>query len=304
MSSGKIYGPVIDGSKDPLDRILELERLWPIIQSKLQLYDNLISEFQSVKSEISNIKNNHENLKDDIALVNSMRNDFTQYVQGKFEFVSNYMDVVKKSVDKLAIDHADLRKDLIDRSTESNNNLMTVKENLEDGLSKTTNKSALDSHKSYMDLKFDQIISELDSIHKKHSDMTLGLSGVQSGITSSKNEVVDASKKVNEMSNQVSNLLFAFESLKTYVGTQIYTEIQKNSQEVDVKLKEIKNSVASAPAALANLKDEMIKKMEGVTLDGTNAVLRSNNTANQIVLLEKKIENILLRLKAVEIPKA
>ena len=38
MSDGKKFGPgpILDGSVDPIERITELERLWPLIQQKLQ----------------------------------------------------------------------------------------------------------------------------------------------------------------------------------------------------------------------------------------------------------------------------
>ena len=53
--------------------------------------------------------------------------------------------------------------------------------------------------------------------------------------------------------------------------------------------------------SLNALKTELLSKMEGITLDANNALLKASNSSQQIMILEKKMENLALNVKKNEL---
>ena len=79
--------------------------------------------------------------------------------------------------------------------------------------------------------------------------------------------------------------------------------IDRLKLDLDAKLKAQKEEILAIPSEIPNLRKVMDQKIELVELNGQNAVLRSSNNEKQIMLTERKIENIYQLLKKHEISK-
>jgi len=77
--------------------------------------------------------------------------------------------------------------------------------------------------------------------------------------------------------------------------------LNRFTQEVDNNLKVNKEEILSIPSELPHLKKMLDQRIELVELNGQNAVLRSSNNERQILLVERKIENIYQLVKKLDI---
>jgi len=302
VSNGKIYGVVSDGSVDPLTRIAELERLWPIIQAKLSTYDGLVNDVAAIKKDLITIKQKHEDLKDDLNVVDSKAKDAVGYVQNKVDLHAQSIGENQKSVQDALSTHKSLISQFQSGLQEVKDGLNSFKAQVSQDLGNTVCKAALQDHKDQAANAVNVLKDVIGDLGAKIGEIKTSVLDTRSSFLTHKDILSSGLNTISDVDSRVTALANSYESYKTYVSTLVYNETKKVSADVESKIKDIKAS-ASPVAAINTLRDEFIKKLEGVALDGTNAVLRSSNATNQISLLEKKIENILLRLKAVVLPK-
>ena len=300
MSGGRVNTPVNDGSTDPLARISELERLWPIMQMRMQQYDTLISDVQTLKEEVEKNRNQAIQNADQISKVYDMAKNLTNYVQGKFDFVAEQASKANAAIENVSKKLDTNTSNINAEVTAVKENVSTQSQNIMQEVSKKAYLSDLLNHSGDLKTAHSLLGSDVEYVKKLHLDLSQALQNIKTEVLQGKTEVVGVGGKYEYLNNQMSGLLNAFESLKEFSGSQIYASCQRVSNEFDEKIKAVKAELSDAPDSL---RSEFNKKLEGVSLDGSNAILRSTNAISQISILEKKIENILLRLKAIELPK-
>ena len=69
------------------------------------------------------------------------------------------------------------------------------------------------------------------------------------------------------------------------------------------QIKSLREELISRPTGLPELQKLLESKIELVELNGQNAVLRSSNNEKQILLVERKIENIYQLIKRIDLNK-
>lgn len=108
----------------------------------------------------------------------------------------------------------------------------------------------------------------------------------------------------HEQLDELSKLLPAIKRMQNEIQSlrhEIDDVIARVREEFGRKLEEFKKSVIDKPSEIPVLKDEILKKLELVALDGTNSLIRSTNNEKQINLIEKKIENLYLMMKNIDL---
>ena len=105
-----------------------------------------------------------------------------------------------------------------------------------------------------------------------------------------KNEIDDLEKLIAKFNQNNETLRIEFNGM-----------IQRQNIEFDNKLKALKEEILSTPSEIPNIKKTFDQKIEFVELNGQNALLRSSNNEKQIMLIERKIENIYQLIKKLEI---
>ena len=84
---------------------------------------------------------------------------------------------------------------------------------------------------------------------------------------------------------------------------QVNLLVQRSTSDNAEKIKAFIQEIQSKPSPIADLKKQLEEKLEMVALNGTNSVLRSTNNEKQVALIEKKIEQIFLLIKQMELGK-
>lgn len=94
-----------------------------------------------------------------------------------------------------------------------------------------------------------------------------------------------------------ANLIKQIKSLSTSLADQ-----KKWVQEhVETRLQDLKSKFDMKPEDIEAFKKDMNEKMESVHLDGTNSTLKGQVLEQQIRIIEKKIENLYLLVKKLEL---
>lgn len=77
--------------------------------------------------------------------------------------------------------------------------------------------------------------------------------------------------------------------------------ITRQSQEFNTKLKNLKDFISTIPSEIPEMRKVIDEKIQISELNGQNAILRTSNNERQIMLIEKKIENLYQQIKSVEL---
>lgn len=77
--------------------------------------------------------------------------------------------------------------------------------------------------------------------------------------------------------------------------------MHKLAMDYDLKLEKFKQEILGRPSEIPSLKKELLEKVDLIAMDGSNSLLRSTNNEKQIMLIEKKIENLYLMLKKIDL---
>ena len=84
---------------------------------------------------------------------------------------------------------------------------------------------------------------------------------------------------------------------------EVHGLIERLRLDVSNQLKAFKEEVLNRPTGLPELQKLLEAKIELVELNGQNAVLRSSNNEKQLLLVERKIDNIYQLIKKLELEK-
>jgi vacuolar-type H+-ATPase subunit I/STV1 len=120
-------------------------------------------------------------------------------------------------------------------------------------------------------------------------------------------QVSEISSAKSAQGSEISKLAIRIESYIADLETRISKLHHSVSITCDTLAKKVdeiigkaKEELSSAPSIEA-IKSEVMKKLETVSIDSANASLKASNSAQQIYLLEKKLENLALLLKKHEL---
>lgn len=298
MSGGRVNTPPSDGSVDPLKRISELERLWPIMQTKMQNYDNMASSLEAIKEELKAIKSKCEAQVAEVKSLDSSKNGLDTYVKGKVDY---FNDQIGKLASHFHGISARVEGQALNLSTEIEglkNTINSHQKNLSAELQKKVGATDLNNVVAKNNDSHSVVQAGQQQIKKSIGDVVNQVNGFSAEMSVWRDFLKQLTAKIEALSQDQKSLSDSLSKHKDQLNTQLYGALQKTSAEVDEKLKLMKSSLADAPDSL---RTELMKKLEGIALDGSNAILRSTNALAQVNIVEKKLENVLLRLKAMEI---
>jgi hypothetical protein len=85
------------------------------------------------------------------------------------------------------------------------------------------------------------------------------------------------------------------------VETNQTERISNYREEFQLAMEKLKDQLSMSPVAIFEQNNQMINKLESASLDGSNAMLKVNNMDMKITIIEKKIENLAIQIKRVEL---
>lgn len=117
-------------------------------------------------------------------------------------------------------------------------------------------------------------------------------------------EMVDQKVEVSSFNEKISHLHDCIKRLhdeKDSMRKEFNGLIDRLKLDLDTKIKAQKEEILAIPSEIPGLRKVMDQKMELIELNGQNAVLRSSNNERQIMLVERKIDNLYQLIKKVDL---
>lgn len=299
MSGGNSFLP--EAEKTPEERLASLEQMIPVFIQKIQSYDKVLSEFSDVKKSIDDA---HHNLESHKAFTLDIASALSNYKFSNETKVSLLAQEYYTQVAKVNT----IKKDLMDLMQFSDKIQKSLSESDANNKSKhielintMVKQSAIDEIKSDFYKATNALISQ-DNLHQakmqaqeeKNSQFISKHNSLSQEINSLKSMTSEVDEKSVSLAGIVQRLQTDMVNLISLARRDLGKEIEKNNLD-------LKKSIDSSPATSDSIKKEVSSQIEAVALDGRNALLKSNNSSQQIALLEKKIENLYLLLKKFEL---
>lgn len=142
---------------------------------------------------------------------------------------------------------------------------------------------------------------------QQHSDK---FEATNNALSDLKNKLAEKQQYFDAIFQDINALKTNFSDMDIFLSSFTNSNMEKQlsfenliKQFVQKKCDEIVAKIPLAAPPQKDVSQEILHKLDLVSLDGSNAVLKANNSEKKIMVLEKKIENLSLELKKIELEK-
>lgn len=163
------------------------------------------------------------------------------------------------------------------------------------------------SDKKDMDIQLQHIMeacmSSLKEFRQDLGDINTQLTNTNNWIKQVRSELEECveTSNFNEKISHLHDCIKRLHTEKDSMRKEFNGLIDRLKLDFENRLKAQKEEILAIPSEVPNLRKVMDQKIELVELNGQNAVLRSSNNEKQIMLVERKIDNIYQLIKKLEI---
>lgn len=293
-------------------RILESSAHDPI----LERFQKTIAVFDSLRVEVQQIANDQKKLRDEMQIMRDLHDDFVSKVKNDY---SELRKLFSSSETKLLdledhkrfanLEISNLRdsiKDLRDLQHLISKKISPIERSISDLKSLEITGSAIKDLKNDLDELKKSLIQEIDICKRNLYTYIEETKDAASCIEDLKQSREKQEKSAKDIRDECRNLSSSFENFKNSLDQ----EIRNAEARIKEKVEDITGKIKIPEMARFTTKDDLEKllssfksTLELASLDAKNAFLKSSNSATQIELLTKKIENIQLLLKKYELDK-
>lgn len=146
-------------------------------------------------------------------------------------------------------------------------------------------------------------MSSLKEFRQDLGDINTQLTNTNNWIKQVRTEIEDCveTSNFNEKISHLHDCIKRLHTEKDSMRKEFNGLIDRLKLDFESRLKTQKEEILAIPSEVPNLRKVMDQKIELVELNGQNAVLRSSNNEKQIMLVERKIDNIYQLIKKLEI---
>lgn len=297
MSDGKKFSKT-DSNLTPEQRLEEVERKFNVIQERIQAYDQVLSEFKKINSDLNLIKESLDINKKNYHILNELLSERT-------EILNSQMITLHKNNESFNFH--------VNEQSKFNENIST---RLGEECGKFYRDiELLKMHVSNVDVEHSKTRDVTDTLEKSLSDLKKWFSSIKEEILNLTQQhlILKSDTKTShiELKSQIERLIYSFQEMPQFNewATKIYikvcNEINEKQKafyfELDKRSQQLKEQLASDPYTADSVKKILKDEMDALAMDGKNAYLKATNATQQIQLLEKKVENINLILKKYEL---
>lgn len=299
MSDGKKFTKT-NVNLSPEDRLAVVERNYAVILERIQSYDQILVEFSNINSDIQSAKQTLSKTDAQLAATAAV-------IKEKLDSLYTRINDIKKNQDLIISSLADQRV----IQSQTSEHLKNVNDALQHDIdvlhaNDRQKQIQLTDHEKSL-LVLEKSLSDLKKSVDSHSGR-LHVAGFEHTMLKSTTD-----NAVSSLKEQVNHLLTSFQEMPQFNewATKIYIKVcneindkQKAFyQELDKRSQQLQEKLASDPYTAESVKKILKSEMETLAMDGKNAYLKASNAAQQIQLLEKKVENVNLILKKYELSK-
>lgn len=163
--------------------------------------------------------------------------------------------------------------------------------------------AAQGSDKNCVDTQIAEVMnatmSSLKEFRQELGDMATQMTNTNNWIRQVRSEIEGCveTSTFNEKISHLHDCIKKLHSEKDSMRKEFNGLIDRLKSDFENRLKAQKEEILAMPSEVPNLRKLMDQKIELVELNGQNAVLRSSNNEKQIMLVERKIENLYQLIK-------
>lgn len=282
-------------------RLQELEKLFPTkvdyLKTKIMSYDKVLDEGEKIKNKFDDLFQSHLELLGQLKLLSeelqSHKKNFDNTCKRQYEVGYN----TDQDVRELKKDHENLKMT-------SESSLDSLRQFVVKSDSDLYDKILEKPSKSDVDLSYNILKVIVNDLTKKFEDQKKEFDGFKQRIASEVAGVLELTVSSARHVKDHKTLQDAIDELKSSVSSlqsnhlATFTDLKNKVSDTHQSMW---TAISKIPAPDESLKGELDKKLEIVSLDSKNAAIRSQNSDQKIVILEKKIESINLLLKKYEL---
>lgn len=152
--------------------------------------------------------------------------------------------------------------------------------------------------------KFDSFLKSMHeacaTLHKGHSS---GIASLESAVTENIKQIdglKDVTKRIfDQWTVEEKKWTARFEAQ----ASNFNTVASNLRSEFNKSLEVLKGQIGASPASILESNQSILKKFEATQMDASNAMLKMNNAESTQILFSRKLENLELRMKKLEIEK-
>lgn len=285
------------------ERLASLEKSIPFFQLRIQSYDKVLDEHKELKNLIEEGREFYRGLTLVTSKQSNKIDDVSKESLNKIGAISdqlkthvNSLSDLKSQIQVMASDSKvfveALRNDF--ESHRKNQPVVLNQYCTRDELSKTThsilnNFSSLTDRVSMSDVKRNMLAQDVLDFNEKLKKALDDQSYVLDRFLDLFDQFHSFKKDIDDKLNNQND----------YIKSQTQSIVSNLLKQMEV----LRYDLMSSPSSIESIKNELLQKMDSISLDSQNASIRSVNTDKQLQLQERKIENIYLILKKNEFNK-
>lgn len=284
------------------ERLNTLEHSLPILIKKIQDYDKFLSEITNVKTEIENLKLSNLITKENLADHKTFSNNTHLYVQK-----------LNSVIDKNENIHIEKTSSILKQLNDINNCFIELNlsiEKLQSNVFKNEQslkdvQKNIDENLAILKEKNDNLLSVVKQIsndgYQQKCLQQTQYEEYKKKYTKHEYDISLLSEAIKNVEDKQKSSVALINAIPEANGDFVKRKIDDLSKDIDKKLSNFKLEIQEFPKSAESIKKDISTQLESVGLDSRNAFLKMSNSAQQIVILEKKIENIYLLLKKHEL---
>lgn len=294
MSDGKKFLGTSPEDKSPEDRLASLEAKIPILIERIQAYDKIIDDSRALNKRVDSLERAISEIKSVVnTVIPSVDALKCRHIDDS-KLSSAAIEELKKSVSilsRMSLSLSDqIEKDAQDKQLglsklSADVAFLSTKAVLKEDFSSNISPLKQDVTNLFADSteKWGQIVA-LKEVCRKHE-------GVHREVQSS---VAKVDGKISSINADFSVFPKELKDLDARLTYDINQRFMVFFEKTNTRLDALSVQLIPQGVSLKEVKASFEGKLEGFKLDVTNSLLKAGNNTQQIVLLEKKLENLRL----------
>lgn len=287
----------------PEERFNEMERKYSAIIERIQSYDAVLEQFNSIQTKLDSLSHENENLKqnlkaanDLIASVNNSHLSTKQEINKSIQTLSGRLDDHGKDIEFDWKEHLRSEAALTSKIEEKHLDALSALQGYVKNESlKSLSDKTIDGI-NYLHNEIFRIDGQLQKGTQKHLDLEDKVKQLADSHQSS-SRTLDTLQ--GGLDGHKKDTAFMVASLRK----QIENDVSSVKDQVVTYMDNTKIEMIGSPGSMESVQRSISNRMDSIALDGSNAVMKSSNNEQQIKLLEKKLENLSILIKKNEFAK-
>lgn len=282
------------------ERLDEIERKYAVIQERIQSYDCVLQEFEVLKKQSNQLQAHCDYL--DRLTAKESENLFAKIKQnaGKIDEVLKANEKNAETITEFANNHHVQLGKLDEKINDQQLGLFSLSKYREEH-SKRIDKihdslSSLKSGLGTFQAAMQDFSASIEKLNADHSILKKEFSEIQAKFNENMQKFALSMQKMPDFKDWAAQVLIRSDESLDNTRSELINKIESAIQSVRKELRE-------DPLTVNFIKKEFKNALESLSLDSKNAYLKSHNCAQQVQILEKKIETINLTLKKYELSK-